>query len=298
MEKEGLIRCLSSITNATVEELVTDRHSQVKTFLHDVHSEIRHSFDTWHIAKGFRKKLSALSKKMDCEIVAPWINSLINQLYQCARRGNGDPDLNEEIWRAVGNHVLNIHHHPDNINFRACEHLPLTDDRLWFQPGSTAYLHLREIMYSIYMLKDIKQLSSTSNTAGNETFNALLNHYCPKLYHFHYFSQRARMQIAVLHFNENTGREQKRSHTGAALFSVKYPKYMQRCSVRKVMESATYDYFNQLTTEVIRRINERETAWSSPMEKPPSLASLSNKVPRDEAIRAQKSRYSNNHALL
>lgn len=52
MEKEGLRRCLSSLPDTTVEEIVTDRHPQIKKYLHDNHPEMRHSFDTWHIVKG------------------------------------------------------------------------------------------------------------------------------------------------------------------------------------------------------------------------------------------------------
>lgn len=48
MEK-GLRRCLSSLPDVTVEEIV---HSQIEKFLQDNHPEVRHSFDTWHIVKG------------------------------------------------------------------------------------------------------------------------------------------------------------------------------------------------------------------------------------------------------
>ena len=119
--------------------------------------------------------------------VSPWIKSLANQVYNCARCGNGDPDLNMERWRAVGgNHAMNIHHHPENTRFTECEHSLLTEDRLWFKEGYLPYISrlssipyicyyryiyiagskattkLRDIIYPTYMERDIRMLSSTS----------------------------------------------------------------------------------------------------------------------------------------
>lgn len=54
MELEGLQRGLAKIAEEElqVSHLVTDRHSQIKKYMREVHPEVVHWFDCWHIAKG------------------------------------------------------------------------------------------------------------------------------------------------------------------------------------------------------------------------------------------------------
>ena len=56
MEKEGLHRCLSFLKehNLDVAVLVTDRHKQINKWLRDKHSDVKHYYDIWHVAKGIR----------------------------------------------------------------------------------------------------------------------------------------------------------------------------------------------------------------------------------------------------
>jgi len=51
MEKEGCIEFLKH-HNLTVDVLVTDRHKQINKWLQETHPDIKHYFDTWHVAKG------------------------------------------------------------------------------------------------------------------------------------------------------------------------------------------------------------------------------------------------------
>ena len=54
MELEGLKRCKKSMDerNLKVSELTTDRHTSVVKYLAQKWGEVRHFFDTWHIAKS------------------------------------------------------------------------------------------------------------------------------------------------------------------------------------------------------------------------------------------------------
>ena len=36
----------------TIDVLVTDRHKQINKWLREKHPDIKHYFDTWHVAKG------------------------------------------------------------------------------------------------------------------------------------------------------------------------------------------------------------------------------------------------------
>ena len=54
MEKEGLRRCMDFLQdhNLTIDVLVTDRHKQINKWLREAHPDIKHYYDTWHVAKG------------------------------------------------------------------------------------------------------------------------------------------------------------------------------------------------------------------------------------------------------
>ena len=54
MEHEGLVRALDFLEQKliTVETLITDRHKQITRYVREVHPDIQHQYDAWHISKG------------------------------------------------------------------------------------------------------------------------------------------------------------------------------------------------------------------------------------------------------
>lgn len=53
MELAGLKRAMAFLKDhVNIKTLVTDRHSMVKKYMKDCHTEKNHYFDVWHIAKG------------------------------------------------------------------------------------------------------------------------------------------------------------------------------------------------------------------------------------------------------
>lgn len=54
MEKEGLDRALNHLQdkNVPVGALVTDRHPQINKWMRENHTQVKHYFDVWHVAKG------------------------------------------------------------------------------------------------------------------------------------------------------------------------------------------------------------------------------------------------------
>ena len=54
MEKEGLVRALAFLKqeSLSVDVLVTDRHRQIAKYVREIHPEIKHYYDVWHLAKG------------------------------------------------------------------------------------------------------------------------------------------------------------------------------------------------------------------------------------------------------
>lgn len=58
--------------------------------------------------------------------------------------------------------------------------------------GSKAAVKLEDILMSKYVLKDIRQLSSTFQTSSIEAFHSLLNHFSPKMFGFSYMGVDSR----------------------------------------------------------------------------------------------------------
>ena len=58
MEKEGLDRTLKhlNLNQLQIGVLVTDRHQQINKWLRASHTEVKHNFDVWHVAKGKRAR--------------------------------------------------------------------------------------------------------------------------------------------------------------------------------------------------------------------------------------------------
>jgi hypothetical protein len=55
MELEGLQRSLAFLMEENelpVSHLITDRHSSVKKYMRERHTDITNWFDVWHVAKG------------------------------------------------------------------------------------------------------------------------------------------------------------------------------------------------------------------------------------------------------
>ena len=133
MEKEGLARVLHFLQQQglKISVLVTDRHRQINKWLRENHPGITHYYDVWHVAKGnkvysnlfaipgspvsyiiigLRKKLEAVSKQKDCEIIGQWQKSIVNHLYWCvASTPNGNGDIIKAKWLSLENHIHNVH---------------------------------------------------------------------------------------------------------------------------------------------------------------------------------------------
>lgn len=70
---------------------------------------------------GVKKKLKALAKQKDCDIVGEWSKSIINHLYWCAMTYNdGNQEMIQDKWLSLINHIHNKHRHSGL--FKKCAH--------------------------------------------------------------------------------------------------------------------------------------------------------------------------------
>lgn len=118
-----------------VDVLVTDRHKQINKWIRETHPQVKHYYDIWHVAKGFRKKLETLAKQKDCELVGKWERSIINHMYwSVASTPNGDGEMMKIKWLSLDNHIHNLYSNHHEL-FRKCSHGPLnheTGRKKWF----------------------------------------------------------------------------------------------------------------------------------------------------------------------
>ncbi|XP_061177696.1 uncharacterized protein LOC133186472 [Saccostrea echinata] len=146
-EHEGLKRSVRFLKDEGLEldTLITDRHRQNNKWIKENLDGTNHFYDIWHVAKGTGKKLDALAKVKDCDIVGKWKQSITNHMYWSA---GCTPDNNADMivakWESVIQHVQNIHTNHQNALFQSCLHDPLEDDEReikWLNPSIIYYAY-------------------------------------------------------------------------------------------------------------------------------------------------------------
>ncbi|XP_070172947.1 uncharacterized protein [Littorina saxatilis] len=258
MELAGLQQCFRTLEQAQigVSDVVTDRHTQVRAFLRTYRSlthPIRHWFDVWHMAKSVYKKLMELGKKKGMEEAAMWGRSIASHLYWVASStppGEFRAEQARAKWVSVCNHITGVHTH-DSEHFPQCLHGPL-EDRIWMIAGSKVHKELEAIVKSKTLVKDIAQISPFDQTAEVEAYHSLVCQFAPKFTHFSYSTMKIRLQLAVIHHNANSGRQQAVNAAGDGRWAVQFPKNQGRLPVaRKLKTRQTYGYVHDLMQEVI-----------------------------------------------
>ncbi|XP_041457112.1 uncharacterized protein LOC121430959 isoform X2 [Lytechinus variegatus] len=259
MELEGLKRALEKMDAEAVEikTIVTDRHLQIAKFLRENYPHIDHRYDVWHIAKGLKKKLKALGRVKDCELVQAWLRTLINHVYWTALSSpGGDKDVMKSKYKRSMNHIRNIH--TDQDPEQACEHGDDYPAREWMKSGTKVYEKLREIMLNTRILNDIGKMSPHAQTSKVEAFHNVLLHWCPKLLVYSYQGMKCRLYLAALHWNENCGRSQAQDVDGNPVYKLKYPRSKEGGhTVEKVLTACTYDYVKALLRVVLDLVENK-----------------------------------------
>lgn len=195
------------------------------------------------------KKLQAIAKDKDCEIVAGWIRSISNHLYWSAASTEGfDSDMVLSKWKSVANHVQNVHDGHEGP-FLQCEHERL-QDRKWLKPGTKAQVKVEEYVLNPRLCKDVRKLSTSFQTSDLESYHSLVNQFAPKMYSFSFHGMQCRLILAALHFNENARRDAAVTKCGDKRYKISFPKFKKgEPSVREVKTPATYNYVTALINE-------------------------------------------------
>uniref|UniRef100_A0A8B9HAV0 Uncharacterized protein n=1 Tax=Astyanax mexicanus TaxID=7994 RepID=A0A8B9HAV0_ASTMX len=86
--RRGLDRLLDS--GVSVDVVTTDRAPSIRKIMRESYPELRHQFDPWHVAKGIKKKATALARKKENRDLQPWIKSLGNHIWFSCSSCGGD----------------------------------------------------------------------------------------------------------------------------------------------------------------------------------------------------------------
>ncbi|KAK3107593.1 hypothetical protein FSP39_017919 [Pinctada imbricata] len=301
MEKEGLRRSMLQLQskNIKIDTFVSDRHPQINKWVRENMEGTTHYFDVWHVAKGLKKKLFALSQQKECSDLQRWIKSIINHLYWVAATSKGETDqMMLAKWKSILNHVANIHTGHSNL-FPSCQHGPLEGadrQKKWLKPGTKAYEKLQDIVTSRQLLKDIPRLSHGDlQTSAIEGYHSVINHFAPKMLSFSYHGMFCRLVLAALHFNENNNRSQATTVDGSLKYKIVFPKYKRGESiVRKIPVESTYEYVDSLMKIVfglapVSRMNKSGVQLY--IDTPPPLCSKYDRPDKAEAVERMASRF-------
>ncbi|KAI8510666.1 hypothetical protein Bbelb_115820 [Branchiostoma belcheri] len=256
MEQKGLEKSLAWMESVDVEvgTLVTDRHVGINKMIREDHPTIKHLFDIWHVAKSVKKKLQHLSQRKGCQVLKPWVGSIINHLYWAVV---SSPDDNRRLavdkWKSVVSHICNKHEGFQG-QFPRCEHGPLEgreQEKAWLTASTQLSTDVEKIVYNDKLLKDIGRLSPVFQTWSLEAFHSLILHFAPKMFAFCNKGMESRVKLAALHFNENADRAHRQTGDGDLMYSVHYPKHKQGgYIVRKVLEQPSFGYVKILMESV------------------------------------------------
>ncbi|CAL4089388.1 unnamed protein product, partial [Meganyctiphanes norvegica] len=197
MELEGLKRSLKCLEDSKLEikTIVTDRHPSIQKFLRLSKKHVKHEYDTWHVAKGFKKKILKLIKS--CPELAPWVKSIINHIYWSASSSKDDkPEMIVAKWLSICNHIKNKHTGHEDKLFPKCAHETKRNrgqnKKKWLKPKSKAYDAFCELAQNKRLLNDVKKLSPGNQTSNIEAFHSLINQFAPKRLHFSYIGMLTR----------------------------------------------------------------------------------------------------------
>ncbi|PIK35763.1 hypothetical protein BSL78_27407 [Apostichopus japonicus] len=299
MELEGLKRGLQFFAgqNLQVNSLVTDRHRSISKYMREDQSEIDHRYDVWHIAKGTCKKIDKLAKKKTCAAAGAWAKSVSNHLYWvAASTPDGDGDVMLAKWLSVANHIQDVHQHDSDL-FPRCVHGELNvpgRKKKWLQPSTEVCEKMVQVITAKCLQKDVMQLSSAYQTSNVESFHSVVIHFAPKNTHYSYHGMISRLQLAALHFNENSSRSQATTNEGKERFAMRFPKFKKgQATVSKVLTDATYGYVEKLTSTLLQLCKAGRSTIEDLEEAsaPPPLASSYVHPDKEEAVQQHKSRY-------
>ena len=274
MEKFAFEKVLKYIKTKgiRIDQLTTDRHTQIKKYMRECEPTINHQFDIWHVCKNVKKKLAAASKKKPNAILTGWIKSICNHFWWSCATCNDDPQILKEKWISILFHIQNKHQWSGNMVFHACCHGELSNNKEWLLPESEAFRSLQLIVLDKTLLSDMKHFTKFSHTGNLEVYHSLYNKWVPKSSHFSYRGMIARSQLAAIDFNSGSNLVQAKTVQGNPRYNISYSKITKNWSAKPIKEKKDRNFFKDM-------VNRTKEIVANKIELPlPALPELPDRI--------------------
>ena len=295
MEKVGFIKSLDQLKKSGVvpNQITTDRHTQIRKYIREQHSDLDHQFDVWHFVKGLKKRLLEASKKASCRSLQKWLKSITNHLWWACATCGGDEELLREKWISVLFHIQNKHRWTGHKKFTKCEHPKLTKKQQkakeWLKPNSEAFIALQNIVLDKSILKDLSYLTKFSHTGVLEIFHALYNRWAPKRQHFSYLGMITRSQLAIMDFNAGSNIEQATTKKGDKRGNLSFSKATKNWSYKPIKGQKDRTYLHKMVNETVECAAKNKKL---PKPKIPKLPANIASVERPNKLEVMKNQIS------
>ncbi|XP_077323570.1 uncharacterized protein LOC143958002 [Lithobates pipiens] len=214
MERLAFSNCFDTLLDQgfSIETICTAKHRDLQCMMGERYNSVSHKYDIWEYCKGFRKKLTAASRKIGCAKISQWIPELTNHLYYSTCSTSNQVQLVHQKWLSYLYHITGQHSWDDFREFKACAHRPLTpeetDHHPWLSRDSPAYQQVRAIVTDKVLLDDLDNIAMFFHKAQTTLLHSFMVKYRQEQMHFELDALEARIKLAVLAYNHNTQRTQ------------------------------------------------------------------------------------------
>lgn len=270
MEKEGLKRCLIKLKDSglSVKELCTDASTTIAAMIERDYSEIQHSFDTWHGAKNFGKRLGATAAETKNKELRPWVPHIINHFWYCSRKAEGDEDALLGKWRGLLHHVVNVH----EWALGECEHGQLVEDEgpNWLEPGESPQVALTKLVLDTRFLHSLRFYVNFRHTGDLETFHEHILMYCAKRFAYTHPVYKARNYLAVIDYQHHKNRPELKNKKGETRLHRVFCKKTNNWTCYTQKTPKKYEYIADLLRSMIEHFMASDVPLSAPQELSPT----------------------------
>ena len=303
MEREGFRRCMDTMSakGAHIEVVATDGHIGIAADMKKEHPNKEHQQDVWHIARRITTKLTEKAKKKDCGDLFAWVKAVSNHLWWCADTCGGNKEMIREKWLSLIHHVANIHTWDSANIYHQCSHPPIprheAKKKIWLKPGTPPHDALKSVVLDKNIVKAIMMLNLCCHTGSLEVYHSVQTSFVPKRQHFSFKGMVARSQLAALHHNANTHRDQARStkgeNEGELRYKIVFPKRTKEWVAKPIKENISKDYLRPILDAVVARKNASYNDRSEGVDTDHIVQNIASKPrpPKAEVIARHTSRF-------
>ncbi|XP_075741565.1 uncharacterized protein LOC119169768 [Rhipicephalus microplus] len=147
-----------------------------------------------------------LKKLRRCEIWQQEQDKLFRQLHGCSVDLGGDGRCDSS---GFSDKFMTYSLHVTQVNkILHFEQVQVGEKVVFVNPGTPAHKKFADVVMAPRLLKDIRPLALSTHSFSLEAFHSVLIDIAPKSACFSPDGMRARTQLSVLHFNENSSNRQ------------------------------------------------------------------------------------------